>query len=116
MGSEVGFNEESKGSQNHSYLRLSSSFPLDKLVGYLWFGWRAQKSHSCLSLEAKLKWEGGPVCKGILWLQERQRALKGTAWFSMTCLQVPWQGLAIGNMGNSVPLSELLGFPLQNNH
>ena len=56
------------------------------------------------------------MCKGILWLQERQRALKGTAWFSMTCLRVPWQGLAIGNMGNSVPLSELLGFPLQNNH
>ena len=37
VGSEVGFNEESKGSQNHSFLRHSSSSSLDKLVGYLWF-------------------------------------------------------------------------------
>ena len=44
------------------------------------------------------------------------QALKGTAWFSMTCLQLPRQGLAIGNMGNFVPLSELLGFPLQDNN
>lgn len=69
-----------------------------------------------MSLEAGLRWEGGPVYKGILWLQERQRALKGTAWFSMTCLQLPRQGLATGNMGNFVPLSELLGFPLQDNN
>ena len=48
--------------------------------------------------------------------KERQRAHKGTAWFSMTCLWVPSWELAVGNVGNFVPLSELLGFPLQDSH
>ena len=52
-----------------------------------------------MSLEAGLRWEGGPVCKGILWLQERQRALKGTAWFSMD------QALGFSWTTREVPLS-----------